>query len=639
MSHLFKYRADIDGLRAIAVLLVVLFHAKFTAISGGFIGVDVFFVISGFLISVIISKEVRENRFSFKSFYLRRIKRLAPALIALLVLTTIPAYLFLFSDDFEIFGRNLIHAYLTTSNFFLWQNAGGYFAPNTDLFPLLHTWSLAVEEQFYFVWPVLFIIINKLTGGKYLTRLMFFFVISLIALSVYLANFKPGSAYFLLPARAFELMMGAMLAVSYDKIPKSNKIINHILSICGLVLIVIPAFVLDKQSVFPGFNAFWPCLGTVLLIASGRNKDQQGIINKLISHKSFVAIGLISYSLYLWHWPIFSFIQYLGLELSGLLRVSALILSFVLAYLSWRFIEQPVRHWNLPTFGSAMKKIMLPSFILFTVMYGVIDGMNGFPNRFNKLEEFNKTLNFPSTARKKCHDADLLGNIDQCWLGVQKEKIDGMLIGDSFANHSASLINVFAKDAGLLIHDSSSGGHPILTRLRSEGVYDYPPEYANKRMEMALQYEHIIIGAHWGLYSETGSLNYNRLLDTIAEISSHDKKITIMFALPPTTTENLHRLKLVKASPYVFFEDDFETLAKTQYWESKLAIEIKRRFPKVNIIDMKDVMCKNDICDLSLNGVILYRSFDHFNTIGGKLMGEKYLTEIGNPLKTAVRSK
>jgi peptidoglycan/LPS O-acetylase OafA/YrhL len=144
MSNLFKYRADIDGLRAIAVLLVVLFHAKFTTISGGFVGVDVFFVISGFLISIIISKEVRENRFTFSSFYLRRIKRLAPALIGLLIITTIPAYLFLFSDDFEIYGRSLIHAYLTTSNFFLWQNTGGYFAANTDLFPLLHTWSLAV---------------------------------------------------------------------------------------------------------------------------------------------------------------------------------------------------------------------------------------------------------------------------------------------------------------------------------------------------------------------------------------------------------------------------------------------------------------------------------------------------------------
>ncbi len=639
MSKLFQYRADIDGLRAIAVLLVVFFHAKFSAISGGFVGVDVFFVISGFLISIIISKEVAENRFSYKSFYLRRIKRLAPALIGLLVLTTIPAYLFLFSDDFEIFGRNLIHAYLSTSNFFLWTNTGGYFSPNTDLFPLLHTWSLAVEEQFYFIWPALFILLNKLTKGKYLTRIMFVFTLSLLALSVYLANYTPHSAYFLLPARAFELMMGAMLAVSYAKVPNASKNMNHVLSVTALALIVIPAFVIDKQSVFPGFNAFWPCLGAVLLIVTGKNQERMGIVNSVISHKGFVGIGLMSYSLYLWHWPIFSFIQYLGLEMTGLLRIAAVVLSFVLAYLSWKYIEQSVHKLKLPTLGSAMKKIMLPSFILLTGMYGVIDGLNGFPDRFDKLEEFDKKKNFPSTVRNKCHDADLLGNIDKCWLGVQKEKIDGMLIGDSFANHSASLIDVFAKDAGLLIHDSSSGGHPILTRFRSPGVYDYPPEYAEARLKLALQYEHIIIGAHWGLYSKPGSLNYIRLLETIEEIVEQDIKVTIVFALPPTTSENLHKLKLVKGNRFVFFENGASSIELPQYWESELAIEIKERFPQINYIDMKDVMCENGQCQLTINGVVVYRSNDHFNTIGGHLMAEKYLKEIGNPLISLTRSK
>mgnify|MGYP005994676773 CR=1 FL=1 len=639
MSHLFKYRADIDGLRAVAVLLVVLFHAKFSAIGGGFIGVDVFFVISGFLISIIISKEVRENRFTFKSFYLRRIKRLAPALIVLLLLTTIPAYLFLFSDDFEIFGRSLIHAFLTTSNFFLWTNTGGYFSPNTDLFPLLHTWSLAVEEQFYFVWPIIFIILHKITKDNYLTRLMFVLLIALIALSVHLAHSSPHSAYFLLPARAFELMMGAMLAVSYDKIPNTKRATNHVLSLVGLALIIIPAFIITKQSVFPGFNAFWPCLGTVLLIASGRNQEEPGIVNQIIAHKSFVSIGLISYSLYLWHWPIFSFTQYLGLELSGLLRLSAILLSFVLAYLSWKFVEQPIRHMNLPTLGSAMKKIMLPAFISLTVIYGAIDGMNGFPHRFNELEEFNKSTNFPSTVRKKCHDADLLGNIEQCWLGIQKEKIDGMLIGDSFANHSASFIHVLAKDAGLLIHDSTSGGHPILTRIREEGVYDYPPAYADKRLEMALQYEHIILAANWDAYSEPGTPNYIRLLDTINNIVNQNKKVTLIFSLPMTTSENLHRLKLLKASDFVFFNEEADPIIRPTYKDSQIVKDIKQRFPSINFIDLKDVMCDNNQCDLVLNDVIVYRNNDHLNTIGAKLIAEKYLMEFGNPLKSATLSK
>ena len=639
MSNLFKYRADIDGLRAIAVLLVVLFHAKFSAISGGFIGVDVFFVISGFLISIIISKEVRENRFTFKSFYLRRIKRLAPALIALLILTTIPAYLFLFADDFEIYGRSLIHAYLTTSNFFLWQNTGGYFAANTDLFPLLHTWSLAVEEQFYFVWPVLFILLYKLTAGKYLTRLMFVFLIGLIALSVYLANNNPHSAYFLLPARAFELMMGAMLAISYDKVPKTHRNVNHIMSIFGLALILIPAFLISKQSVFPGFNAFWPCLGTVLLIASGRDKDHQGIINKIIAHKSFVTIGLISYSLYLWHWPIFSFIQYLGLELSGLLRISALILSFVLAYLSWRFIEQPIRHVNLPTLGSAMKKIMLPSFLILTTIYAVIDVQNGFPDRFKNLAEFDKKKNFPSTVRKKCFDADLIGNIEQCNLGVKKEQLDGMLIGDSFANHSASFIDVLAKDAGLYIHDSTSGGHPILTRMNAPDVYDYPPDYAVKRLEYALNFEHIIIAANWNNYSSPDNINYEPILSTIESITKKDIKITVIESLPATTKENLHKLKFMKGSDFVFFDDAEYFIDKPTYKNNHILNEMKRRFPNITYIDFKDAMCDDKQCAIVLNDTIIYRNSDHLNTSGAAMMAEKYLSLYGNPLKQVEASK
>jgi len=639
MSNLFKYRSDIDGLRAIAVLLVVLFHAKFTSISGGFIGVDVFFVISGFLISIIISKEVSQSRFSYKKFYLRRIKRLVPALVALLVLTTIPAYLFLFSDDFEIFARNLIHAFLTTSNFFLWQNTGGYFSPNTDLFPLLHTWSLAVEEQFYFIWPALFMLLYKITKGEHLGKIFTFILISLIALSVYLANTSPHSAYFLLPARAFEMLMGALLAITYSRLPHLTRSANHILSTLGLALIIIPAFVLTKQSIFPGFNAFWPCLGTVLLILAGRDKDNQGIINTIISHRSLVFVGLISYSLYLWHWPIFVFVQYLGLELTGYIRIFAVTSAFIFAYLSWKFVEQPIRHMNLPNLGSAMKKIMLPSFILLTVIYAVVDIKNGFPERFDNLSEFDKKKNFPSTVRKKCHDADLIGNIDQCWLGIKKDKLDGMLIGDSFGNHSAAFIDVLAKDANLFIHDSTSGGHPILTRLIGPGIFDYPPKYAEQRLEYAMQFEHIIIGVNWDTYAKPSHLNYEILLTSIGNMIIKGKQVSIIISAPKTTQENLHKLKLIKADHFVFFDNHDEKIPNPTYPDDHIISEMKRRFPKINYIDFRDVMCLLDSCDTSLNGTIIYRNANHFNTIGGKLMAEKYLKEVGNPLKSDTQIK
>ena len=632
MSNLFQYRADIDGLRAIAVLLVVFFHGKITAVSGGFVGVDVFFVISGFLISIIITKEQAENRFSFKTFYLRRIKRLGPALIVMLVLTTIPAYLFLFADDFEIFGRNLIHAFITTSNFFLWQNTGGYFAINTDTLPLLHTWSLAVEEQFYFIWPSLLILLTSLTKGRHLIKILFISLIALIALSEYLANTSAHSAYFLLPARAFEMMMGALLAIAFSRLPNFNQLVNHSFSLVGVACIILPAFMLSKSSIFPGMNAFWPCLGTVLLIISGKDPKQMGIINQLISHKWFVLIGLISYSLYLWHWPVFVFIQYLGLELSGWIQLSAMVLAFSLAYLSWRFVEQPIRFANLPTLGSAMKKIMLPSFILLTVLYAVIDVKNGFPERFENLAEFDKKKNFPSTVRKKCFDADKIGNVDECWLGVKKEKLDGMLIGDSFGNHSASLVDVFAKQAGLYIHDSTSGGHPLTTRLIAPDVYDYPPQYANERLEYALQFEHVIIAANWNTYKSPNNINYEVILRDLERIVSQGKKVTVIISLPFTTDENLHRLKLVKADRFVFF-DDYETRIKNPaFADDHIVNEMKRRFPSIVYVDLRDAMCDQNFCDIVMNDTIIYRNNDHFNTSGAAMVAEKYLTKFANPL-------
>lgn len=633
MSNLLKYRSDIDGLRAIAVLLVLFFHAKFNFISGGFIGVDAFFVISGFLITSIIQKEVTNNTFSFKTFYIRRIKRILPALIALLILTCIPAYLFLFSDDLETFGRNVIHAFLSTSNFFLWQNTGGYFEPNTDLLPLLHTWSLAVEEQFYFIWPILFILFAKITKQKYLGPIFVILLGILLCLSVYLAETSPHSAYFLLPARAFELMMGAALAINYQHIPKMNKAFNHLLSVIGLALIIIPAITLTKASIFPGLNAFWPCLGACVLIATGKQNNSHGIVNRLISHKYFVFIGLISYSLYLWHWPIFSFIQYLGLELKGLVQFAGISLSFLFAYLSWKFVEQPTRQLKFPNLGSAMKKIVLPAFIILTTIYGVLDVKNGFPDRFENLAEFDKKQNFPSTVRKKCFDADLIGNIDDCWLGVKKDSLDGMLIGDSFANHSASLIDVFAKDANLFIHDSTSGGHPILTRFDKNGKYDYPPEYANKRLEYALQFEHIIIGAKWEYYAEPENNNYEYLLDTLDRIVKENKKISIIISLPATTREHLHKMKLEKGGRFVFFEDTVNTVPMNHYPHEHIVNAIKQRFPSIKIIDLRDSMCNEIECSLVINNTIVYRNSDHFNTSGAAMVAKKYLEEFGNPLK------
>lgn len=632
MSTLFKYRADIDGLRALAVLLVLFFHAKFSALSGGFIGVDIFFVISGFLITKIIFSEVQQNNFSYKSFYIRRIKRLAPALIFLLLITTVPAYLFLFSYDLEIFARNLIHAFIATSNFYLWQNTSGYFSPNTDLLPLLHTWSLAVEEQFYFIWPTLFIFLHKFCREKVLSRTIYLLFLCLFGLSIYLSNTSPDSAYFLLPSRAFELLMGALLAINYAKLPNLTKWQNDTLSVLALILILVPAFTISKQDVFPGLNAFWPCFGTVLLIYTGKNQQQLGIINKLLSLKTFVFIGLISYSLYLWHWPIFTFIQYVGLELTGATRITAIIAAFFCAYLSWKFIEQPGQRLKLTSLKMAFMRILLPGFILLTSIYAVIDINNGFPERFKNLSEFNKDLNFPSSVRKHCFDADKIGNIDQCWLGNKKDALDGVLIGDSFANHSAAFIDVLAKNAGLFLHDSASGGHPILTAKLSNNKLRYSPEYALQRFEYAKQFDHIILGVNWDNYSSPANNNYEYLLQSVSDLISNGNKVTVIISAPVIDKHHLHKLKLLKGSETVFFKPIALETPFPNYADDHIVNEMKRRFPDINYIDFKKVLCRNGKCTASLNDSIVYRNTDHLNVSGATMMAKEYLRLYGNPL-------
>ncbi len=630
MSKVFSYRPDIDGLRAIAVLLVIFYHAKFSLLSGGFIGVDVFFVLSGFLITIILYKEAEQQRFSFASFYLRRIRRLAPALVTLLLCCAAAASWLLFPNDFELFSRSMAHSFIATNNFFMWDKLGDYFSPRSDLMPLMHTWSLAVEEQFYFIWPAMFILMYKrLTPIRFIhvnTALLFIF----FALSVYLTRTDSHSAYFLLPARAFELMMGALLAIVFTQLPRLSSNINHALSLLGIILVITPALLLTHESLFPGLNAFWPCLGAVLLIISGKDKERLGAVNQLLTLKPIVFIGLLSYSLYLWHWPIFAFMQYLGLELTGIERIGALALTFILSYLSWRFVEQPFRKANIPTLKIAMTRIMLPSFIVITTIYLAIDGEDGFPGRFKNLTELDKRTNAPGYVRRHCIRGLKVGNVDDCWLGVKKDNIDGMLIGDSFANHSYAFMDVFAKDADLYIHDSAAVGVPVLSNL--EPKY-YQPEYAQKRLEYALQFENIYLAACWDCYNGKENPNYDYIIESIGKIIDKGLTVYLIYSLQATTNQHLHQLRLSKAHENAFFHSFEKRLTRQKRGKNHLVEEILRKYPSIIEVNMNDILCDDNYCNTILDDTIIYQDHNHLNIPGSTLVAEKYLKKFGNPFK------
>jgi peptidoglycan/LPS O-acetylase OafA/YrhL len=627
------YRSDIDGLRAIAILLVVIFHAGFPIVSGGYIGVDVFFVISGFLITSVIEKEINEKTFSFKHFYLRRIRRIVPVLVFSMLIITIPACFILFANNLESYSRTLLYTLLCANNFHLYANSSDYFAENSDLIPFLHTWSLSVEEQFYFLLPPFLLVLHKkLNAQKRLFAISLLCFFGLI-FSIYQTTSKPTMAYFLLPARLFELTIGSCLAMYWNKLPTFTQPKNNVLSLIGFGLIIVPSFVLNKSSIFPGLNAFWPCCGAALLIFTGKTAQTKGIINKLLQNKLLVGIGLISYSLYLWHWPIFVLIKYIGISLTETTRLVTIVLVFVLSYLSWRFVEQPFRTTLTFNFKKTLVVVLLPSVISITLIYAFIDASDGFPARFPALSEFNQKENFPNKVRKNCFDTFQVGNCNDCYLGIKKDSLDGVLLGDSFANHTAAFLDILAKDAGLYIHDSAAGGYPLLNKLADDGSALFSPDYANRRLAYAKRFKNIFIAANWADYPDPKSKNYQSIVNTVEKLVKLDKKIIVFDALAETTDMNLHNAKLAKAGIRGSFTQKEFSFPITVRPPHYIVYALKRKFPALIVIDLNEVMCSTSSCAISINNTIVYRNANHLNTSGAKQMGEKYLKIKGNPLK------
>jgi peptidoglycan/LPS O-acetylase OafA/YrhL len=340
-----KYRPEIDGLRAIAVLPVILFHAGISGFQGGFVGVDIFFAISGFLITGIILDEIDQNRFSVLSFYERRARRILPALFFVIIICIPFAWYLLSPNDLKEFAQSIFAIMIFGSNFLFWQRSG-YFDTEAELTPMLHTWSLAVEEQFYVLFPLIVIAFATFSRNRLFFATAFLALVSL-ALAEWQAHADPVTAFFLLPARAWEMLIGALAAMAMRRwrpkelLDARAPLANEALGLLGLGMIVTAISLFTADMTFPGLSALVPVVGATLLIMFSGPETLAG---RILSWRPFVAIGLISYSAYLWHHPIFAFARHASLDevsTTALLALSAL--SLVLAWLSWRLVEQPFR--------------------------------------------------------------------------------------------------------------------------------------------------------------------------------------------------------------------------------------------------------------------------------------------------------
>ncbi len=499
------YRREIDGLRALAVLPVILFHAGFETFSGGFVGVDVFFVISGYLITTIILAELEQGKFSIVNFYERRARRILPALF-LVMLVCIPiAWFWLSPGEMKDFSQSLVAVTVFASNVLFWRESG-YFDPAAELKPLLHTWSLAVEEQYYVLFPLFLMLFWKLGKRWILVTLGIVFIASL-AVAQWGSYAKPAAAFFLLPTRGWEMLIGAFAAFYLSQANRKEFGIglSEVAGWLGVALIMYAVFAYSKTTPFPGFYALVPTIGTVLIILFA---TQQTRVGKFVGNKAFVGVGLISYSAYLWHQPLFAFARHRSLsEPSILLFLFLFIGNLLIAYLSWRFVESYFR--NKLIIGRLTVFISIFFMTLGFLVLGLYGHFSeGYKNRFgSEYDPFVFAESDKNPRQSEClFSTEVYPNPENyCVLG--RGKVVGLMLGDSHADALAHPLSDALSRNNLALKSVTYSGCPPITDVYRADHKDQHKCYEinNQSYSYALSnpdIEFVVLLGRWAVYLE-----------------------------------------------------------------------------------------------------------------------------------------
>lgn len=491
-----KYRPDVDGLRAIAVTLVVLFHAGL-GFTGGFIGVDVFFVISGFLITGLLLKEHDAGTFSITHFWVRRIRRIIPAASVMVVAVLVASFFFLLPDDFVSTAKSAIAQQVMSSNIYFWRNID-YFAGPAELKPLLHTWSLSVEEQFYVFYPALFMLLHRL-GRKTLLCVLSIIGLLSFASSLYGVQHDTSFAFFQLPTRAWELIIGGIVCF----LPSPKRIPSWAIALTSFVclaMILYTGWCYSSATPFPGAAALPPCFATAIFIYV--NSVRVSAPAKAISAKPIVAVGLMSYSLYLWHWPLFAFWRGFYGEPETVPALVLLAVSSLIAYCSWRFIETPLRRpapsWTYKTYFFAAT---LSTIGITTLSVGIWQ-MDGIPNRTPKTQALLPTVALPTIPKCNLKDAT---NMGFPVIGNATESPKVLFWGDSHLHCMFDAIDQTLKSNSLAAAFATHGGFPPLLDAwclgrPSEAILTWNDAVMSYIREREIS--DVVLVARWTMYVE-----------------------------------------------------------------------------------------------------------------------------------------
>ena len=648
-----KYRPEIDGLRTIAVLSVFFFHAGSNTFSGGFVGVDVFFVISGFLITSLILSDRHSGKFTIGRFYERRARRILPALLIVLAVCSVCAWFVLLPIDLKHYAESLGSTILFASNFYFKNRTGYFFEGEADISPLLHTWSLAIEEQFYILFPLLLAVVYRYIPRHLRAILAFTGLISL-CFSIWWVKIDQDNAFYLLPFRGWELLLGALLATQPVLIFR-NKYAGEISGIAGLALILVSVFFYNRHIEFPGLSAVVPCVGTFLIIAS--NSVNRNLVGRFLSLRPVVFFGLISYPFYLWHWPMIVFLKYQqGQPLAPEQVLVVFILTTVLSVLTFYFIENPVRHRKVLTDKKPLitTAIAISGFMIITGLTTM--AFSGFPGRIDaNVARFASAKEDIDLDTDKCfqgNNMELLKKDELCRIGnTGKANVDFILWGDSHADAIYPAIKSMASRSGLQgVFTGSPACPPMLgvNRLH-EGKFCAKFNAAVVNYIKRKQIKTVILAARWDV-NILGRTDYELQRDaeqiylqddestdiSLAENSSaFERGITRLFR---DLQQNGNRIWLVLQVPNTGLKTPYylarKALLEKQPEEVRLDLAqmMKRHqtvlnlFTKMqkdfdfNLIDPAGFLCIKANCLIAYQGYSLYRDDDHLSKDGALLL-------------------
>ncbi len=616
-----NYEPHIDGIRCIAVLSVLFYHFEYKAIPGGFVGVDVFFVISGFLITRLLLVDVRRDTFSFKRFYMRRIRRLGPALLATLVVTFVVASVFLTPSHFQRFSGASLASLLSVSNLYFWSEAG-YFDATADLKPLLHTWSLSVEEQFYLVWPALLFFMRARSARVIAIVFTLLFIVSLIAARVGSAHI-PSATFFLMPFRVYEFAIGALLAL----VPLARlrgRSWNEVFVMAGFALLYVSFTQFDKNTAFPDINALLPCIAAALLLAFGTAP----VSGLLLRNPLSIFIGKISYALYLVHWPVVVLYKHISFQdvVVGNTRIALIVLTFVLAialhYLVENRFRTPAPAHQPRRFRRAALWLSAPVLVVISSVHAY--STDGWSARFDKhvIAAIGDVDAKQLLRREFIEEADSTSNTPF----DEGRTVRLLVMGDSHATDGFNAL-FLANPVPETVSVRRLEIDDVCLYLFVDGAVSVEPQTVQKRCRDHLAYlraspllddaTHVVLSTRW----EEGSFDYLRVF--VDYLRSRENTVIVMGrtgefkSVPSLVLKN----GLNSATPALLAQDRDTSLDELNETLRALSDSLGLVF-----VDKVPYLCSEDrtSCDVvDENGKILYTDYGHWSMEGARYFGAR----------------